>query len=404
MKKGILLFVLLVQMEVFGQHFLPIQHDTIKANHQEFSLTGIADISGTSIGTDIASKFLFGGDITTEMKDKSLARHGKINRFGADLNAEFEYRNYKVNLFNKENLGFIIKGGIYSYNQLLYSKDLFQFAMYGNQSFVGTTANFSGSNFKSLTYHKIGFGIVDKTSKSSITLNFIGLNGSTSANLNTVEIYQNTDLDTVQLTYNGNLAMNSNSSFVKGLGFGIDFDYRIKGDNFKGNPVYFQIVGRNLGMVFSTSKNDYYSSNSKVQFTGFSYNDIANGGSIIGDNLAILDSLGVKKEAKNQMQLLPGLLQISKLIDLNSNKKIQEFYGARMYLSKVSIPQVFAGLNYKPISFLNIGASVSYGGFSRFKGGAYLSYNQKKLNIGIASENLFSKTGVSYLIRLQCAF
>ena len=404
MKSIILVIVLLIQLNAFGQHFLPIQHDTTKANHQEFSLTGIADISGTSIGTDIASKFLIGGEITNEMKDKSLARHGKINRFGADLNAEFEYRNYKVNLFKKENLGFIIKGGIYSFNQLLYSKDLFQFAMYGNQAFVGNTANFSGSKFQSLTYHKIGFGIVDKTTKSSISLNFIGLNSSTSANLNTLEIYQNTDLDTLQLTYNGDLSLNNNRTFIKGLGFGIDFDYRIKGNSFKGNPVYFQVIGRNLGMVFSTSKNDYYSSNSQVQFTGFSYNDIANGGSIIDDNLAILDSLGVKKEAKNQLYLLPSLLQISKLVDLNSNKKIQEFYGARMYLSKVSIPLVFAGLNYKPISFLNIGASVSYGGFSKFKGGAYLSFNQKKLNIGVVSENLFSKTGVSYLIRLQCAF
>ena len=37
MKSRILFIVLLIHLNAFGQHFLPIQHDTIKASHQEFN-------------------------------------------------------------------------------------------------------------------------------------------------------------------------------------------------------------------------------------------------------------------------------------------------------------------------------------------------------------------------------
>jgi hypothetical protein len=126
--------------------------------------------------------------------------------------------------------------------------------------------------------------------------------------------------------------------------------------------------------------------------------------SIINDNVALMDSLGIDESTIKNTEFLPGLLQASKLVDVNSKRKLQEFYGGRMYLSKIAIPQVFGGVNYRPLEFLNIGASVSYGGFSGLRGGTYLSYNTSKINIGISSENLFSKIGASYLIRLQCAF
>jgi hypothetical protein len=202
----------------------------------------------------------------------------------------------------------------------------------------------------------------------------------------------------------GDYNLYNNSAFIKGIGVALDFDIRFNSKNKKGDAIYFQVMGRNLGFVSAITSQSRYSSNSQVTYTGFSYDEIINGGSIINDNVALMDSLGIDESTTKKSEFLPGLLQASKLVDVNSKRKLQEFYGGRMYLSKISIPQVFGGLNYHPIEFLNIGASVSYGGFSKFKGGAYLSFNQKKLNIGVASENLFSKTGVSYLIRLQCAF
>jgi len=404
MKFKLLLLLLLAQISAFGQHFIPMNLDTLIEPKQEFILTGIGEASSTALGFDIANKFLFGGKITTEMKDKSLERHRSMNRFGSDANIEIEYRNYKAKLFKSEQFGFLVKAGMYNFNQLIYSKDLFQLAMYGNEQYLGDTANLSGTQFKSTTFQKIGFGFIDKFSKSSVTLNLVGLNNSTSINLDRMELYQSAYADTLNLAYTGDYNFYNNSAFINGIGVALDFDIRFNSMNKKGDAVYFQVMGRNLGFVSSINTQSRYSSNSQVAYTGFSYNEIINGGSIINDNVALMDSLGIEESSSKKSEFLPGLLQASKLVDVNSKRKLQEFYGGRMYLSKIAIPQVFGGLNYHPIEFLNIGASVTYGGFSSLRGGAYLSYNTSKLNIGISSENLFSKIGVSYLIRLQCAF
>jgi hypothetical protein len=276
--------------------------------------------------------------------------------------------------------------------------------MYGNEVFLGDTANLSGTQFKSTTFQKIGFGFIDKFSKSSVTLNLVGLNNSTSINLDRMEMYQSIDADTLKLAYTGDYNFYENAAFLRGIGVALDFDIRFNSSNKKGDAVYFQVIGRNLGFVSSISSQSKYSSNSQVAYTGFTYDEIINGGSIINDNVALMDSLGIEESISKNTEFLPGLIQASKLVDVNSKRKLQEFYGGRMYLSKIAIPQVFGGLNYQPIEFLNIGASASYGGFSGLRGGAYLSYNTSKINLGISSENLFSKIGVSYLIRLQCVF
>lgn len=404
MKIKLFTLLFLVQFSAFGQHYIPMNFDTLIEPKQELILTGIGDVSSTALGFDIANKFLFGGQITTEMKDKSLERHRSMNRFGSDANVELEYRNYKAKLFKSEEFGFLVKAGMYNFNQMIYSKDVFQLAMYGNEGFLGDTANLSGTRFKSTTFQKIGFGLIDKFSKSSVTLNLVGLNNSTSINLDRMEMYQSAGADTLKLAYTGDYNFYDNAAFLKGIGVALDFDIRFNSKNKKGDAVYFQVMGRNLGFVSAINSQSTYSSNSKVAYTGFSYNEITNGSSIINDNVALMDSLGIKESSSKNTEFLPGLLQASKLVDINSKRKLQEFYGGRMYLSKIAIPQVFGGVNYHPFDFLNIGASATYGGFSGLRGGAYLSYNSSKLNIGISSENLFSKIGVSYLIRLQCAF
>ena len=403
MKKLVLLYLSLCPLLVEAQQFIPFHFDTLVKSQQSFTLTGTADILGNALGSDIFSKFLFGGTITDEMKGKSLDRHVKINRFGGDLNAELEYRNDKVNFAKMEEVGFLVKAGMYNFTELIYGKDVFHFAMYGNQPFVGDTVSLSGTQFRNLTFSKIGFGLTDKRTKSSITFNLVGLQNYTSIGLTDFQMYQSAEQDTLTIKYDGATRFSNGGAFMKGMGFAFDFDIRLGGKSARNNPIYFQILGKNIGAVFANKMQEYKADN-QMTFTGFSYNELNDASSILKDNQRILDTLGVTQSTVHHSIFLPGMIQASKLVDVNSKRIVQEFYGARMYLSRVYIPQVFAGLNIMPFKGFNVGLSAAYGGFSKFKGGAYLAYAREKINIGISSENLFSKTGVSYLIRLQCAF
>jgi hypothetical protein len=85
MRIKILVFSLFITFQYKAQHWLPIQHDTLKTisikkhrdsvfkqKQHELIFTGIADYSSTSLGKDIAQKFFYGGEISDEMKQKSL--------------------------------------------------------------------------------------------------------------------------------------------------------------------------------------------------------------------------------------------------------------------------------------------------------------------------------------------
>ena len=409
-----------ISLHLFGQHYLPIQQDSIlnyvvkkkgvdveKKRKNEIIVTGIADYSGTSLGKDIAQKFFYGGEITDSMKSKSLNRHRLINRFGSDTQAELEYRNFQVNLFKNENWGFIVKVGMYNFLQAIYSKDFYTFPMYGNTYFEGDTARFSGTRFSNVTYQKIGFGWLDKKTKSAISLNLFGLNNSTFLFLEEGEIYQNSDLDTLSFKYSGRASFSNSNNFVKGFGAGLDADVRWQSKNLRGKPS-FQFLMRNIGFITQTANFTQYTADTSFSFNGFSYDQIANGTSFQSENFAFLDTLGIKKSESKTTFMLPGIIQVSKLIDQSEGaktKKLQEFYGARLYFSSMSIPMIFGGLDYNPFNgFVHFGASVSYGGYSRLKAGCYSSMQWKNISIGISSENLFNPTGQSIIFRLQCVF
>ncbi len=417
MKIYFLVISILLSLKMFGQHWLPIQHDTVlnhsnksgieKEKKHEIILTGIADYSGTSIRKDIAQKFFFGGEITDSMKQRSLDRHKAVNRFGSDIQAEMEYRNYNVNLFNHDNWGFVFKVGMYNFLQSIYSKDLFSFPMYGNSYFAGDTANFSGSRFTNFTYQKIGFGWLDKKSKSAVSLNLFGLNNFASLNLSEGEIYQNLSMDSLNFSYNGTASFLNSKTYFKGIGAGIDADIRWQSKGLKGKP-YFQFLIRNVGFISQTTNQTTFKADTSFNYIGFSFDQLANGTSFQSGNFAILDSLGISKSEKKSTFLLPGMLQISKLIDQSEglkSKKLQEFYGARLYISNMAIPMVFAGIDYNPFNGLvHFGISGNYGGYSKLKGGIYTSIKLNNFSFGLSSENLFSKTGQSVILRLQCVF
>lgn len=422
MKITLLLLSFIFSFSVVAQHWLPIQNDTIisysikkspdniqikKSKYHEIIVTGIADYSGTSLGKDIVQKFFYGGEITENMKQKSLNRHKSVNRFGSDIQAELEYRNYQLNLFKHKNWGFVVKVGMFNFLQAIYSKDLFTFPMYGNTYFANDTAKFSGSRFNNLTYQKIGFGWLDKKTKSAVCLNLFGLNNFVGLNLSQGEIFQNMSLDSLTFSYNGTATYTSNKTLIKGVGVGIDADIRWQAKGLKGKP-FFQLLMRNVGFISQTSNSTTYKADTSFSYVGFSYDQLVNNATFQTENFAVLDALGISKSDKKSTIIMPGMLQVAKLIDQTEGaktKKLQEFYGGRLYLSNMAIPLVFAGVDYNPFNGLvHFGVTGSYGGFSKLKGGMYTSFKINNFSLGISSENLFNKTGESLILRIQCVF
>ena len=395
-------------LHVFSQSWLPIYQDSLLDKKHEVIISGTADYASTSLQKELTQKLFYGGEITDEIKDKSQKSHRGINRFGLDLNTEFEYRNYSVSLFKNKNWGLVVKSGYYSFMNALYSKDLFNLTFYGNQNYIGDTASISGTKFSSYTFQKIGFGWLDKKSKSTITLNLFNLSTYREASIKTGELFQSQAIDSLSISFDGKASFTNGSSFFKGIGAGIDADLRFSIPSKNGMPIYYQFLAKNIGFASLNEPVSRYSSDTVFSFTGLSFNQLLNGGSFLDSNFSVLDTLGVQKTTSKTTVLLPGFFQFSKLVDANSKRKLQEFYGIRMFLASSYSPMIFAGIDYRlnlgKTKTINIAINSSYGGFSLFRLGMYSSLKVKNWNLGIASENLFGKTGQSILFRANCWF
>ena len=157
-----------------AQSMMPIQHDTLQLD-QELIVSGVADFSSTSLQNELMQKLFYGGEITFGIKNRSFIDHKGINRFGADISGEVEYRNLKLNLFKNPNWGLTVKSGYYNYISLLYSKDLYGLTFFGNDNYLGQNVNLSGTRFLGMSFQKFGLGVIDKKSKSSVSLNVYSL-------------------------------------------------------------------------------------------------------------------------------------------------------------------------------------------------------------------------------------
>jgi hypothetical protein len=383
---------------------LPLIQDTTGQRSGMFTLTSNGDYASNAIGKNIVQSFFYGGFIDQDMKNASIERLQNINQFGLDMNAELSFRS-KEDLTKKEsspfyNHGYSIQAGYHQFSSIIFSRDAFRYAFEGNSLFLGDTADFSGTRFQSMGYSKIGFGIFNRSTNNSLTLNVLNLNQFATGAMSTATIYQDSQNDTINLDYTGEFSFAKGAGFSKGFGLSFDIDYRIQ-TNENDHEMTFQLLAKNIGFILPTNVTRY-SADSSFQYTGFNLNQLVQQN--ILSTIQLADTLGLEKGTEKKALLLPGFIQFSKLVDMQATQRIQSFYGARMFLSTNYIPYFFAGVHGRVTKHWSTGISASYGGFSRLKWGMYSSFQFSNWNIGVASENLLSKTGESIILQVKCAF
>lgn len=393
---------------VSGQALLPIQQDTTILKH-ELIISGDGDLSSSAISKSMFNPFLFGGGISNDTKNKSLDRHKENNRIGATVQAEFEYRNHEVNLFKNPNFGFLVHGGYYLSAYGNYTKDLFEMAFYGNEPFLGRTADFSSTNMRLTSFQKIGFGILEKKYKSSLSFNIINISSYADASIYEGEMKQDAEGENIDLLLNGNFSQSKGSSFVKGLGASVDFDYRFPIIWFKEKTAFVQVQVKNFGFAYLNEGVKSYEVDSSYNYSGFNLNQLINNSSTFSSEFSVLDSLGIQAEDKRRMVALPFFVQIGKIVDENHEGKFQSFFGLRIYPTASYVPMLYLGANWRPAEWVDLGLSVSYGGYTKFRSGLYASFKMKDIHLGIGTEDIYglvskNALGESLNIRMRWSF
>ena len=406
--KGILVLIVSLSAFVSKAQMNSDVYDTVSYHH-EIGLNGLGDYGATSIRNGVTNRFVLGGMITNEIKDASLSRHGGVNRFGLNAGGNVYYRNGQTHIFKKKNLGYEIAAGTNYFGGVLYARDMFGLAMYGNQNYIGDTMLMSGMNINFTAMQKIGFGLFDPASKSSARLNLYNISSRLSGSFRDLEIIQSEDGYEMEVVMDGEFEMAQSSNFNQGFGVGVDLDFRIPIGWINEHEAQIQFKAENIGFGYMYEAQKRYSFDTTISFQGFSFDDLIGENSIFGDSINILDTLGIRSEDVKSGFVLPGYIQVGKMIDQNADYNLQSFFGIRIYPTLIFSPFAYAGIDYRFSQHIHAGASVSYGGFSGLRVGAYGQFNWEQIGFGIGSDNFsgFMRAGgngTSLYLRAVCRF
>lgn len=252
-----------------------------------------------------------------------------------------------------------------------------------------------------MAHQKIGFGMVDKKTRSTFAISLVNSSGYQNFDLINGVFRQSPDKDTTDILLVGDYQSNNLGSFSNGLGAAIDVDLRIPVTVGKYNAL-IQIVAQNIGFVRYNKASNQYSIDSLYRYTGFSLNQVQGLGN---ETFSLADSLNFNPQKGGQTQYLPGFLQVAKIVDVSSLNRFQSFFGINMYTQIIYLPQAFAGIHYKVNRFFSTGLHGSYGGFGGARIGFYSDFTLGQFKIGLSSQDVLgtlsnSGFGHSLLMRL----
>lgn len=407
MKNWLFLIFGAIGFSVQAQMYMTQSDSTIYG--QEIGIRSLGDYGASSIQNGITNRVVLGGFIDSTLKNSSMSRHSGVNRIGLNATGEIFYRNSDKKLFKKKDWGFEVVAGINYFGGALYGRDAFGLALFGNQSYIGDTMNLSGLDVSFTGMQKIGFGFFDVKSKSSVRFNVYNISSRINADFRDFELKQSPDGQELTLRMDGDVQLRQSAKFNQGIGAGFDFDFRIPISWVQESNAFLQVKGQNVGFGYMYEAQRQYNFDTTITFDGFRFEQLISENGYFSDSISILDTLGIRSSDANPFFLLPGFIQVSKMVDRNSEKKLQSFFGMRVYPSLIFSPLGFAGADFRFTDHINAGASVTFGGFTGLRVGAYGQFNWDKIGFGIGSDNFtgFMRSGgngTSLYVNVLCRF
>jgi hypothetical protein len=370
-----------------AQEFLPQTYDTIVHKH-DMSIRGMGFYQTSHLRNELTNLFLSGGLITDKIKSNSRLSENQNGRLGGELFAELMYK-CSAPLFKKrQHIGWLVKVGSSNSFGVQYTADAYDLMFYGNEPMLGDEAVISNTSAFNMSFHKAGFGLYNTTNKNSITLNLIVGNSYSNFYIDRGNLAFTEDGGEVTVTTDITVQRANSPAFFQGLGASIDFELHAVIKDVPGISGFFQVSGKNLGVMFAPQL-EQIQLNANTTYSGLSFNQLSD--LINYDEQGyedFFDSLGFSRSSASGLILLPGgSIQAGKIVEDNSDKKFQSFFGIRVLTNLVHKPMIYGGGHYSFNDWISMGAQLTFGGYGGFRGGLYAHAKLNKWSLGIATED-----------------
>jgi hypothetical protein len=339
-------------------------------------MTSFNYYASNHFNNDLVNQFIFGGEITNDIKDFNQNKLGRMNVIGGEIEQKLEYHNFNLTPFKKyPQLAMTFAAEDINFFSANISSDLFSTVFYGNKSYLGDTMDFSFSHIQNLHFQKIGFGVIHKKTKSYVRLNFLLGNKSLNYRVGDSWLYSSPASDSISLNMNfdGYRTDTSKSYYeYKGYGFSFDFEHNFIYKDHKDRMQVYNLKLSNFGMVFWDDQTTFNYVDSTYKYSGFELSELLNRDSTSTPLLP--DSLGILQKQQTKVEVLPFEISLQKSANQLTDQKLQIIYGLKALVSSDFRPYVFAGAYYAPFKSFSLQSRLAYGGFGGFKVGLGLNY------------------------------
>lgn len=386
------------------QNMLPHYLDTA-SSEAYIDVSGLGFYHSSALRKEMVRKFIQGGFINDEIKNSSLESMDFINRIGADFSGEITYVSQQPLMQKKQNLSWMLRYGYHLFAAAEFTNDAYELLFYGNNNFLGRQANLSNMHGLITAYSKLGFGLINENQNSAV-INAVLVHQHNQFTTGRAGITFQEDMSFIDAVADASFNRANSHAAFQGIGFSLDADYNIpiKEEGLLDGHVSIEL--RNLGLAY-LQRTEQTSINGAYFYQPFDLDDIVD--VINGEREFISeleDSVNYTVSTGSQWILLPGMVQVGKVIDANSDKPFQSFFGARAYANRAFIPMVYLGGHYQSDGLLSFGAQASFGGFGGLRGGIYAAAKKENFSFSLGTEDvlggfLSSQYGESIVMRCR---
>ncbi|MCO6499713.1 MAG: hypothetical protein J5I47_04945 [Vicingus serpentipes] len=360
--------------------------------------------SGT-ISNEFLNKFVFGGRIEQDLKDKAYKKLANNNFAGGDLKYQVNVEIPMDTFFRRTNLSLLIGLEHVAHFDANFTEDLFKFTFEGNKQFAGKTAEIGGTNFNAFTYQQINFGIIShkiknqKLAKEGFIVSLIKGQSHQAitiprGNIFTEQLGKELEVD---INYEYNASDTANKGVMAFNGYGVSTDLFTEFFLKNGNKIHLAV--NDLGFIVFNNHSIDQSADSTFFFEGVEVDNIFD----LNDSLLaeiskdsiINDITNHKKESYSIALPTSFNINYTKYISQKWKMDIGFYYKV---LSNY-FPLIYTNTYYYFNTSLALKFHLSYGGYGKLNTGIAIAKSVKnQLNIFIGTNNLgaFIVLGASY--------
>lgn len=358
--------------------------------------------NSTTLPRRIPQAFFYGGFLDSSFLTKTHQSLTSRNSFGLQMHANVQYRSNRA--LNKDpkkiasSWTWLVGAGMEQYSGIQFSKDAFGFMFLGGAPFVGDTLNFSNTRFQSISFSKLGVGIYNPQTHTSLQLNLIGVQNLIDAKFSKATWFQDPLQDSIHIDLSANGRYTTQP--LSAVGLGLDLDYRFSSET-DTEPIVFQLKIQNLGFAYQVTPLEQVQLNGHFDYGAYNLQSIQH--FQFANTLdTIISELGFERKKRSQWTLLPASIQLSKMVRQDSSIRVQAYYGAHFMLRQTYTPLIFAGAHFYVTKKWQTGIGAAYGGFGGLRAQAYSVFTFSKLQISLRSDNITLHNGASLYLQFKC--